>query len=128
MAGVVSIRLEKKERDYLRDETRRRGNTYLSETIREMLGFPKATVRTMPIPLLDSIELDTPALATGFYEIVDRLDEMRRLLTRTATKVGVPREEAELASIGEAMRATPELSVVNANPKPIPVLPEGFAR
>lgn len=127
MSGVVSLRLEKAERQYLREETRRRGNTYMSETIRELLGFPKSTVKAQPIPLLDQLDLESPVIASVMGELVDRIDDLRKIVMAHARHEGVPRNILDVPEIGATRLKVVGPGVEAPAHEPV-ALPEGFAR
>ena len=119
---MVSFRIDKKERAYLKAEMARRNCAYMGEAIREMLGLPRSTPTSQPIPLLDQIEIDTPQIAQALHQLIDREDEERRLITRIATQLGVPR--SELTRIGEEVKPVTRQEVV----KQVVDLPEGYFR
>ena len=105
---------------------KRRGCTYVSEAVREMLGLPRLTARTAAIPLLDQLELESPAITRGFVDLVERHDQMRVLLTRIGRHVGLPKEATEIPPIGDIL-TEPRPERVRPEPEP-PPLPPGFVR
>lgn len=123
---IISFRVERDEQAMLKAEMHRRGCTYASEAVREMLGFTRSTPRTQAIPLLDQLELESPAISKALVDLIERHDQMRQLLTRIGRQVGLPRTDTELAPIGEAINVVEE-PYQRPDPKVID-LPDGFDR
>lgn len=79
MAGVISFRTTKKERELLHLWARERGHKTISEFIRAQLGFQIGIEGTESMQEADEITTFTQ-VAKVLAQLCDRMDEMRRQL------------------------------------------------
>jgi hypothetical protein len=90
MAGMISIRTTKAERDTIKTWCKQRGVATMSELIRIQLGFEPGLEEAGTRPLDSIQELES---VEGCFRVlcnlVDRFDDQRVLVNKIARKVGV---------------------------------------
>ena len=92
--GIISARAGYEERKALRAQAAALGLDNLSDFIRIKLGLPRGVGATAPLPEMNDLD-DYTAIVRNQVELINRIDNLDRIINRIAKHLAVPTEKLE---------------------------------
>lgn len=128
--GMISVRINRAERKQLMEMKAARDCRSLSDVIRLMLGFPRATNAESPLAGSDDIE-SVDRLCELVVRMIDRQDTGNKAMTRLLKYFGIQDSKdipvAQLSAPLSTEPDGPERAPRNGSAHH-PALPDGFSR